>query len=314
MARARGRGDAGPARRGGLSERLFRALRTGPRLRAVAAWLGAVYIRFVTRTTRWERIGQDQQDRSIAAEGGLIAVMWHGRLFVSPIFAPPWRHTVAMISNSRDGDLIAAIVGHWGVETVRGSTYDRRKRQDKGGADAFAAAEAALREGALLAITPDGPRGPRMRAQPGAAQLAQRTGVPVLPIAFSVRRGWLLGSWDRFLLPAPFGRGVIITAEPLQPPAPEAGRDAAERFRLAIEQTLTALTEEADRRCGRPSVEAGAAEPGTPARPRLAPDDPRLAEQDESQPGIGLQSGSKDQTDAKRAARSAGRDEAASRA
>ena len=77
-----------------------------------------------------------------------------------------------MISNNRDGDLIAALVRRFGALAVRGSTYDREKAQDKGGKEAFAAALEELQtRRAIIGITPDGPRGPRMRAQKGAILL-----------------------------------------------------------------------------------------------------------------------------------------------
>jgi hypothetical protein len=158
-----------------------------------------------------------------------------------------------MISNNRDGDLIAAIVGRFGVEAVRGSTYDREKGRDKGGKQAYQAGREALEGGAVLAITPDGPRGPRMRAQAGAAQLAIATAAPVVPIGFSVRRGRFARSWDRFLIPLPFGRGAVVYGRAMTPPPPGDPRALA-RFRRAVEEALTAVTDRADALCGRAPV------------------------------------------------------------
>jgi lysophospholipid acyltransferase (LPLAT)-like uncharacterized protein len=249
---------------GGAVDGVVRRLRQSGRGRAIAAALASAYIALVDRTTRWEVRGREEFDRLVDEEPGLIAVMWHGRLFMSPTYAPvPRRRTVAMISSNRDGDLITAIVRRWGVETVRGSTYDRGKGRDKGGAEAFAGAERALRDGALIAITPDGPRGPRMRAQSGTGQLAARTGRPVVPIAFSVARGRVLGSWDRFLLPLPFGRGVALFGPTIRPPdAPEP--EAARAVTAAVERALTDLTAEADRLCGRAPVDPDPPIPGGP--------------------------------------------------
>jgi hypothetical protein len=233
-------------------EGLLRWLRQARRGRAIAARLGAGYIRLVAATTRWQVEGREHYDRCLATGEGLIAASWHGRLFLSPTYVPEGRHTVAMISNNRDGDVIAAIVARWGVETVRGSTADRRKGRDKGGSEAFAGAERALRAGALVAITPDGPRGPRMRAQPGAARLSILTGCPVVPVAFSARPAMLLGSWDRFLLPLPFGRGAVVYGAPLHPPGE--GMAALEPYRRAIEEALTAVADRADALAGRAPV------------------------------------------------------------
>jgi lysophospholipid acyltransferase (LPLAT)-like uncharacterized protein len=126
---------------------------------------------------------------------------------------------------------------------------------------AFRAAARALRDnGALVAITPDGPRGPRMRAQEGASRLALSQGAPVIAVAFSVRWGRNLTSWDRFLLPLPFGRGAIVYSPPRSPPD-EGGPQAMERFRLALEGDLNAVTNRADDLCGRARVLPAAAGP-----------------------------------------------------
>jgi lysophospholipid acyltransferase (LPLAT)-like uncharacterized protein len=236
---------------------LGRWLRHSPTGRQIGARLGAFYIRIVTWTVRWQIEGCENLDAALARDSGLIASIWHGRLFMSATFAPPGRRTVAMISNNRDGDLISAIVWRFGVFSVRGSTYDHAKQRDKGGAEAFAGAYEELTErAAVVAITPDGPRGPRMRAQPGAAALSIATRCPVLPVTFSVRRGKLMRSWDRFLMPWPFGRGVVVYGPLMDPP--EAGNDGAlMAFRQRIEDVTTEITAHADRLCGREPVEPG---------------------------------------------------------
>ena len=236
-----------------LGDALARRIKRSPVGRALAARLAFAYIRLVTRTTRWDVRGRDRFHGALDADGrGAIAVMWHGRLFMAGTYAPVRRRKViAMISRNRDGDLIAGIVRRFGVVSVRGSTHDRAKRRGKGGARAYdGAARGLLEDGAVVAITPDGPRGPRMRAQAGTAQLAIETGRPVIPIAFSVRRGAVLKSWDRFLLPWPFNRGAIIFGEWLAPPkdpSPEARR----AFHTAVETALTEATNLADDLCGR---------------------------------------------------------------
>ncbi|MEM6905298.1 MAG: lysophospholipid acyltransferase family protein [Pseudomonadota bacterium] len=233
---------------------IARWLRQSPSGRAVGSRIGAGYIQLVTRTTRWQVEGKAIFDRLVAEEhGGIIATIWHGRLFMSPTYAPvDRRHVIAMISNNHDGQLIADVVARWGVTAVRGSTYDRAKSREKGGAEAYAGAMQGLREGAVVAISPDGPRGPRMRCQKGAAQLALTTGSPVIPIGFSTRRGTLLRNWDRFWVPAPFGRGAIVYGEVLRP-----GEGPAEAFHLAVETALTAATDRADDLCSRPRVAPG---------------------------------------------------------
>ncbi|MBY8974191.1 lysophospholipid acyltransferase family protein [Rhodobacteraceae bacterium NNCM2] len=236
---------------------LARWLRHSPTGRGLSSRVAAFYIRLVAATTRWEYHGRAAYEALIdSAPGGLIASSWHGRLFMAPTYAyPKRRRAVAMISNNADGELIAAIVSRFGVTAVRGSTYDKVKERDKGGAEAFQGAMHEItRNRALVAITPDGPRGPRMRAQGGAVQLAIATGTPIVPIGFSVTRGKLLRSWDRFLLPFPFSRGVVIYGEPLYPPE-RGGSEAA--MQQAYEAALNDLQNRADDLCQRPRVEPG---------------------------------------------------------
>jgi lysophospholipid acyltransferase (LPLAT)-like uncharacterized protein len=234
--------------------RLGRGVRVSAFWRAVAARLGAGWIALCWRTTRWTEEGRAHRDAAAARPGGLIAAFWHGRLFFSPLWPPPGRRTLAMISENRDGALIAAVVARFGIDAVRGSSADPRKPgKDKGGRRAFAAGLRALREGGVLAVTPDGPRGPRMRAQPGVAALSTTGRAPVLPIAVSTARGRFSSSWDRFLVPRPFDRGAMLWGAPIEPP-PTDDPAAVEAHRRAIEAALIALTARADRLAGREPI------------------------------------------------------------
>ncbi|MEM6421600.1 MAG: lysophospholipid acyltransferase family protein [Pseudomonadota bacterium] len=250
-----------------LGPRLLRWIRHNRLPRRVVGWLGARYIRFTLWSMRWQEQGREHLEAIVATGQGFVAVLWHGRLFVSPAMRPPGYEAVAMISNNRDGDLIADIVGDWGITTVRGSSYDRAKGRDKGGADAYLGAIRAIEDAKVLAITPDGPRGPRMRAQAGAAQIAARTGCPVIAFGFSASRGVVMGSWDRFFVPSPFSRGVLYWSEAILPPA--GAEDPVEAHRQAIEAALIRVTQAADRAAGRVPVE--------PAPPKAAGPTPAAA-------------------------------------
>jgi hypothetical protein len=111
-----------------------------------------------------------------------------------------------------------------------------------------------LEQGQIAVFTPDGPRGPRMRAKPGVVRLAMSTGVPIVPITFAASNQRLLASWDRFALALPFARGVLAFGAPL-----ELGRDAdPEAGRRLLEQRLNELTVEADRALGLTPIEPAA--------------------------------------------------------
>jgi len=232
--------------------------RPGFGTRLLAA-LAALYIRLVAKTTRWTVVGREGWDALAAGPGGFICATWHGRLFLAPTYRPPiskvpGRRVMAMVSQSRDGELFTRIIAHWGIDAVRGSSHDPAKRRAKGGTEAYLAARRALVEnGALVAITPDGPRGPRMRISAGTVQLALEASVPVVAVAFSVRWGRVLGSWDRFLLPFPFGRGAVVYSAPRWPPR-ETGPEVVTGFWRALEDDLNAVTGQADDLCGRERV------------------------------------------------------------
>jgi lysophospholipid acyltransferase (LPLAT)-like uncharacterized protein len=219
--------------------------------RAAFVRLAAGYIELCWRTTRWTVEGADNRAATAAHGGPFLAVFWHGRLVFSPLWALPGRRTVAMISAARDGDVFARIAERFGILCIRGSSADPRKPgKDKGGRAVTVAALRALRDGSVVAIAVDGPRGPRMRSQPGVSALAAAAGVPVQPIAFATRRGVVLNSWDRFVLPLPFDRGVMVYGPALPPPEP----DAQEAHRAAVDAALIDATARADAAVGRTPV------------------------------------------------------------
>jgi lysophospholipid acyltransferase (LPLAT)-like uncharacterized protein len=145
-----------------------------------------------------------------------------------------------LASRSRDGELVSRLARGFGLSVVRGSS-------SRGAATALRALVRLIREQrAEVAVIPDGPRGPRWVAHPGAVILAKLGQAPIVPLGFGVSRGMVLGSWDAFLVPRPFARAVLIFGDPLRVPA-DADRGSLEVYRRMLEQTLTRLTREADR-------------------------------------------------------------------
>lgn len=232
-----------------------------------AVWLlgriAAAYIRFVYATTRWERVGWEAADAARSSGKAGVLCFWHGRIAES---AAVWRDrrwstevakdVTILISSNRDGAVIASAMKPFAIDVVRGSAANKKKAaKQKGGVSAFRSLIKTLRAGKWAAITPDGPRGPRMRAQAGVAALAATTGAPVLPLGWSVTNGKLLGSWDRFLLPRPFGRGAVVFGPLIEPEPGKRSEEDIEALRLRIEEGLIAATQEADRLLGRETVE-----------------------------------------------------------
>jgi lysophospholipid acyltransferase (LPLAT)-like uncharacterized protein len=246
------------SRKSGLGHalnRLAQRIRGAALTRELAARLGAFYLRLVWLTSRWTIEGQEHRDDILMHPAGFIISTWHGRLFILPCLKPRSRQVHAMISDNQDGEIIARLVSFHNVHAVRGSTTDPRKRHKaKGGGEAFRESLPLLRDGHIVAITPDGPRGPRMRAQHGVSAISAIAGASVLPIGISSTRGKMLRNWDRFLIPYPFGRGAVVYGVPL--PAPPANDpDAVEAHRLAIEAATTAATRRADEICSRETPE-----------------------------------------------------------
>src|SRR5262245_13934920 len=214
-------------------------------------------MKLVWATGRWRVIGREHGERLHAAGRVGLFVFWHGRMAMMGMAWPREVRINLLQSPHRDGRMMARVAELFGQSTVWGSS-------SRGGTDALRAVVARLRAGEWCAATPDGPRGPRMRVAAGIVAMAKLGGAPVLPVTFSTTRGKLLGSWDRLLLPFPFGRGVIVVGEPISVPA-DADPESIERLRIAIEEAITRATHEADRLCGRTTPEPAAAAPGGPA-------------------------------------------------
>lgn len=219
--------------------------------RTTLCWIAAQYMRLVYLTGRWHVEGGEIPARYWDENRPFILAFWHGRLLMMPFSWRRDRRMHMLTSQHRDGELIARTIAHFNIGTVRGSS-------NRGGAAALRGMVKALRRNEYVGVTPDGPHGPRMRATDGVIAVARLAGVPIIPATYGTTRRRVLRSWDRFILPLPFARGVILWGEPMLVP-PDADEAGLEAFRLRLEDTLTALCDEADRRCGQPSIPPDAA-------------------------------------------------------
>jgi lysophospholipid acyltransferase (LPLAT)-like uncharacterized protein len=137
----------------------------------------------------------------------VIGAFWHGRLLMTPLVYGGGGLKI-LISRHRDGELITRTVRHFGLGTIRGSST-------RGGIGGIKGLVRALQKGYDVAIAPDGPRGPRCKVQPGVIQVAKLSGRPIFPFTFSATPRKVLHTWDRFILPLPFSRGVFVWGEPI---------------------------------------------------------------------------------------------------
>lgn len=167
--------------------------------------------RLIGMTLRTRIEHEERLEETIARHHGAILVTWHGRTLI-PANLFRNRGYWALISLSRDGEIQDRIFRKFGYQTIRGST-------GRGGVRAALQLARKIAEGGVLAFTPDGPRGPSHQVQAGTIFLAQRSGRPIIPLGLSARPRKLLGTWDRYLIPAPFARAVMVVGEPIHVPA-----------------------------------------------------------------------------------------------
>ncbi len=140
-----------------------------------------------------------------------IYAFWHNRIFMAPFGLPSSERYVPIISKSKDGELIAKTVGKLGVSAyARGSST-------RGGKDALVEAVKHLRmadKGYVLAITPDGPKGPKYQAKEGVAVIAEKTMAPIVCFAYGASKKIVAASWDNFIVPLPCSDLVYVYSDP----------------------------------------------------------------------------------------------------
>lgn len=221
-------------------------------MESAAAGVIGGYLKLCGGVTRWQVSGQAHLDEMLGRNGAFIYAFWHSRiLLLMRLQALHGRPTTAMISHHKDGDVITKIAQSYGIKARRGSAADpRKKEKNKGGIKALKALVNDARAGINPVITPDGPRGPMQRAQPGVIQLARLSGVPILPLAYGYKFARRLNSWDRMMLPFPVpgAKGVLVYGEPIYVDAKD--DPAIETARRLLEHRLNDITAEADRLCG----------------------------------------------------------------
>lgn len=217
-----------------------------PVVQGVLAWILAQWMRLCFATIRWTREGEAEIEALWTRGGGVIPLFWHSRIALSPASWPLDRATPAkaLISLSPDGQFIARAVARLGFPAIRGSSANKDKAQAaKGGSQALRDGLRQLKVGGL-AVTPDGPRGPANVMGEGVPLMAKLSGAPVVFLGLSCRPAIRLGSWDRALVPLPFGRGAIVYETATYPRGAEpadVARDWAARL-TAVEARADAIT------------------------------------------------------------------------
>jgi lysophospholipid acyltransferase (LPLAT)-like uncharacterized protein len=157
-------------------------------------WAGLV--RLLAATWRYRVHGWEHVTAARASDRALVYILWHSRL-LPLLYQRRGEGVAVLISRHRDGGYLAAVAERWGYRVVRGSSK-------RGGEVGLLGLVRYLRQGAAVALTPDGPRGPAERMKPGALAAAQHAGALVIAAGARASSAWWIESWDRFCLPKPF--------------------------------------------------------------------------------------------------------------
>ncbi len=211
----------------------------------VAALLTYAILELLWRTSRLRITGLDRLATLVREQGAVVPVFWHQHLFMCARFVVDRRAGLKagfMISPSVDGQAPTMLAGLYGAHVVRGSGSYTGVRAVRG------VYQAIVKDGISPGITPDGPRGPRFKFKPGAIFTAQISRKAVVPLAYAAKPAWLLRTWDKFVIPAPFAKVSIAVGEPYYPPEKlddeqmaEAQRELERRMHETYQRAAAAL-------------------------------------------------------------------------
>ena len=215
---------------------------------SVACWLIAQYLRLVYYTSRWEYFGFEKQEDYDKETRPFIVLMWHNRIALT---AFAWdcknRPIFVLSSGHRDGKLVSGSLAKFGVGCVEGSSSQSPVAATK-------AVVRLMKTGKNAALSPDGPRGPRMRMKDGPVIIRKLTNARLTFATYSVKNRIVLNSWDNFVLPLPFNKGVFYWGDEEDLPELQSEKDTA-KIATILEDYLNLLTEKADRHMGHEPIQ-----------------------------------------------------------
>jgi lysophospholipid acyltransferase (LPLAT)-like uncharacterized protein len=208
-------------------------------------WVASIVWKALKLTLRKRHRGAAPIGALVADDQRFILAFFHRRLVMMPLSYPYRRRNpdgekrgVAILSSdSKDGEISAAIWRHLGIHAVRGTS------SHGGGAQGLVKMIQVVRQGWDLGITPDGPKGPRCQVKPGAIAVAKKTKAWIVPVSVAYSHSWQLKTWDRMLIPKPFSKVAVLYGEPYR--VSEQIEDEAP-FALDLQEKLMALEDEAD--------------------------------------------------------------------
>lgn len=201
----------------------------------VVGILGSWLIKLLALTLRIDDIprGFNKKIKTTHA----VYTFWHCMLFVGA-YVGRNKDLQVLISQHSDGEYIAQVIQRLGYGVIRGSTT-------RGGMRAVKALVDKIRVGLSVVVTPDGPRGPRFVFQAGSIFLSKKTRLPIIPVVIGLSSYWELPSWDRFRIPKPFSRALMMYGDPICIPS-DLDENGMEEYRLLLEKTMQEMAEKAD--------------------------------------------------------------------
>ncbi len=202
---------------------------------SLICWIGSKYIKFVSITTKWTFTNKKYVDQLWDKNESFILCFWHGRLLMMPLSWNKKKKVNVLISAHPDGQLLSNTVKHFKIDTIIGSSSKGNIIRS-------------LKSGISIGITPDGPRGPKMKINSGIIKIASLTGCKIVPLSYSVKNKFFLNSWDRFLVALPFGKGCFIWGEPIKVKRNISNNEDS-KLSNKLEKILLKLTKEADKYC-----------------------------------------------------------------
>ena len=221
--------DTLPGRAFTLRQRILLGLISG------AGYLG---IALICPTLRYAMSWEDESVSSATLfQKGMIYSFWHRAVFPA---AWMWRKLgiAVMVSRSFDGEYIARIIERFGFVAVRGSS-------SRGGREALLGMKTQVEQGAIVAFTIDGPRGPKYVAKPGPVLLSKMTGRPIAAFYIALNDAWVLRTWDEFMIPKPFSRALVRVSRKVTVPA-DASDDQMRQHHEWLQEALDRVTKFAE--------------------------------------------------------------------
>jgi lysophospholipid acyltransferase (LPLAT)-like uncharacterized protein len=203
----------------------------------LAGAAGALTLSALLGTTRVEPVNTEAYERFHRRGQAVVFALWHGRI-LPPTYRHRNRDIVTLASRSGDGEYITRVLHYWGFDVVRGSS-------SRGGDTALRELIRKVRSGRSVAITADGPRGPREQMKHGVLQIAQITGAPLVVVGTAASRAWRLDSWDSFMIPKPFSKLRVVYGDAVFIPR-DLKAESLPAMVNRLEQIMAQLTLEAE--------------------------------------------------------------------